>query len=38
MKLIYLSNSLKGRSIRGVHFDERISNDVFCMQRYNEND
>ena len=38
MKLIYLSNSLKGCSIRGVHFNERVSNDVFCIQEYKEND
>jgi hypothetical protein len=38
MKLIYLSKSLKGCSIRGVHFGIRISKDVFCNLKFIENE
>ena len=37
MKSIYLSHGLNGSPIRGVHFDEGMSNDVFCMLNYFEN-
>ncbi len=38
MKSIYLSKSSNESPIRGVHFDVRMSNDVFCMLNYFEND